>query len=190
MGRVAFEVVADPAIEFGSNLEGYDWILGFASVGLAPHTPGLSPLVAHHESSRTVDVGQPGAPRRRSTRCTVGEPHPAPMRSGGDPERSSLVVARSPAPWHGTAAWVSGAACSTDPAAQRDPLPGTAGPLVASGGRTPLGLGGNTRRPAEFEHPLHQEQRARHGELRPSMSHESPLARGLDPDEQGGSLTS
>ena len=34
VGRVAFEVVADPAIEFGSNLEGYDWLLGFASVGL------------------------------------------------------------------------------------------------------------------------------------------------------------
>ena len=34
VGRVAFEVLADPAIEFGSNLEGYDWILGFASVGL------------------------------------------------------------------------------------------------------------------------------------------------------------
>lgn len=34
VGRVAFEVSADPAIEFGSNLEGYDWILGFASVGL------------------------------------------------------------------------------------------------------------------------------------------------------------
>jgi hypothetical protein len=35
--------------------------------------------------------------------------------------------------------------------------------------------------------PLHQEQPACHGELRPSMSHESLLARGLDPVEQGGS---
>ena len=34
VGRIAFAVVADAAIEFGSNLEGYDWILGFASVGL------------------------------------------------------------------------------------------------------------------------------------------------------------
>ncbi|HEY6567309.1 MAG TPA: hypothetical protein VI341_07300, partial [Actinomycetota bacterium] len=34
VGRVAYEVFADPAVEFGSNLGGFDWILGFASVGL------------------------------------------------------------------------------------------------------------------------------------------------------------
>jgi hypothetical protein len=33
-GRVAFEALADPATEFGSNLEGFDWILGFTSIGL------------------------------------------------------------------------------------------------------------------------------------------------------------
>ena len=51
----------------------------------------------------------------------------------------------------------------------------------------PLCFGGHRHRPAEFEYPLYQEKPACHGELRPSMSHESLLARGLDPDEQGGS---
>jgi len=41
--------------------------------------------------------------------------------------------------------------------------------------------------PAEFKDPLHEEPTAVDGELRPRMSHESLLADGLVPVEQGGS---
>ena len=65
------------------------------------------------------------------------------------------------------------------------PVP--ADPLVAGGGRTALRLGGHRNGPAELEDPFHQELAAMHGELRPRMSHESLLADGLIPVEQGGS---
>jgi hypothetical protein len=60
-------------------------------------------------------------------------------------------------------------------------------PLVAGCRGAALGFGGHRYAPAEIEDPLHQELTALHGELRPRMGHESLLARGLDPDEQGGS---
>jgi hypothetical protein len=62
-----------------------------------------------------------------------------------------------------------------------------ADPLVSGRRGAALRFGGHRHRPSVFEHPVHEESAALHGELRPRMRHESLLARGFDPDELGGS---
>jgi hypothetical protein len=145
-------------------------------------------LVADHHPRRTVEVAQAGAPRRRSTRCTVAGASPErpgdPVRSfQGDPspgEDGHLAGVAEP---HWRA--VRSAGTIGEPGGPLGPEPPD--PLVAGRRRTPLRLRGHRNAPAHLEHPGHKQQPSLWRELRPSMSHESLPPVWLDPDEQGGS---
>jgi hypothetical protein len=83
----------------------------------------------------------------------------------------------------GAAVWAAGAVGEPLDAFGQEPPD----PLVAGGRRAPLGIGCHRDAPPLIEYPLHEQQTALHGELRPRMGHGSLLVRGLDPVEQGGS---
>ena len=60
-------------------------------------------------------------------------------------------------------------------------------PFVAGRCRASLGFGRRRHRPPQSQNPIDEQPPALHRQLRPRMSHESLLVRGLVPVEQGGS---